>query len=72
MSNLNIEQLKEFFDFRAKEHDKRIEKVENTVEDISKNVSSFAVKINTMWKVIGAVVMAIILTLVKHFMTDGL
>jgi hypothetical protein len=65
--NINIQQLKEFFDFRANEQDRRIGKVETTVETISSTVSGVAIKVNTLWKAVGAIGLLILGVVVKLY-----
>ena len=53
MSDINLEQLKEFFEFRARNNEQRMGKLEDAVEGIEKSVMGIAVKVNTIWKAVG-------------------
>lgn len=61
----STDQLKEFFEERAKEHDRRLQVVEDSVTTISRLVSGMNVKVNSMWAAIGVVSVAVMGSLIK-------
>ena len=67
MSELNIQQLKEFFEFRATIQDKAIDDMNTKIDDIGNKVITMADKVNTLWKAGLAGIGLLILAVLKSF-----
>lgn len=60
MSEINIQQLKEFFEFRATLQDKAIDDLNGKFDEIGKEVLKMADRVNTLWKAgVGGIVLLI-------------
>lgn len=66
-SNWSTDQLKEFFESKAIEQDRRIENLERTLNRVDQAVSTMVVKVNTMWTAIGAIGLSMIGMAIKLF-----
>lgn len=67
-TNWSTDQLKEFFEMKAVEQDRRLENLEKSVGAIDKAIGTMITKVNTMWGAVGVIGIAIIGTAVKVFM----
>ena len=65
MSSINVDQLKEFFEFRADLQDSKIKDMGDKVGSIGRNVDTILVKVNTMWKAAVAIVGTMALIILK-------
>lgn len=66
----SADQVKEFFEQRAVDQERRLEALETSVGEISKSVSTMMVKVNGMWWLVGITMVAVIGALVK-FLSGG-
>ena len=60
MPDINIQQLKEFFEFRSDLQDERIKDITDKVEHSGRLIDNILTKVNTMWKVFGFVGLALL------------
>ena len=65
--NINVQQLKEFFEFRADMQDKAIKATEDKVDSVASKVGIMVTKVDTMWKAVLGIVATMALGILKAF-----